>query len=980
MAYQALYRKYRPTRFQDVVGQKHIITILKNAIDLDRISHAYVFSGLRGIGKTTIARIFAKAVNCLNPVEGEPCDQCANCLSVMSNETTDVVELDAASNNGVEQIRDILEKVNFLPSFLKKKVYIIDEAHMLSTAAFNALLKTLEEPPAHVIFILATTEPYKIPSTILSRCQRLDFKQITTKEIVSMLSQVAAKEQININEDALYGVAEASEGGMRDALSILDQARAYNFIQITLEDVNNITGRVSQEYLIKIVQSLNEKNTQSAFENINLLIETGKEVSRILTCLIQFCRDLLLYKNLKDDSAITYMYKKDDFISLAETTSEKRLFYYVDSLAEIQNKIRYTNSPKVYLEVGIIKIINNASADININSKLEQLEEKINLLSPSDSIDSLNSILNRIDTLENKIKKLANEVEKNNYQGFKEDILSKINLLEDMTLANKGIPNQIEEKIQDLEEKIVELKISQNVVNSSNEQPSEAASVGLSADDLAKIKEIESKIAELEKVVTALVQEKPQEVDINLINNQIASLKAELLEKINLNVTTAEEKTVDSSEIQIRMDNVEEYLEMVIATVDDLSKTVKQTSISPSAQGAPSGEIAQLSENYFVLLNLVKSMQDKVNNISPLNAPSYQDDSMEQFKVEVNQKIADLVENLENQIKQTQQYISDTNNSVIEVKNVCESKFDLYDNRISNIENRKEIELPDYSSAINENTQAISEVKEYSINLSAKIQEIQNKVLEINTKLDGGMTKRRSPFEFKEETPAQPQEETKPNKPLPSQTPSTEVETKVVEEETRRVISNPNTVVIKTKPITTTQNPNDPNNVYDIKIVERILYQAHDQKCRQEKVELLAKWTKLEDKVGHLLAPTAKLLSEGILVANGFNELLIVYPHASMCNHLMEPKGHMNALQVIKIALGKDYDFMALPENTWQEKRSEYAGQFHMGITFPKLTPINNPELKVNVVNTTNLFSKKNTSMHQAQSFFGADMVEKEED
>lgn len=978
MAYQALYRTYRPTRFQDVVGQKHIITVLKNAISLDRISHAYVFSGLRGIGKTTIARIFAKAVNCLNPIEGEPCDNCANCLSVMNNETTDVVELDAASNNGVEQIRDILEKVNFLPSFLKKKVYIIDEAHMLSTAAFNALLKTLEEPPAHVIFILATTEPYKIPSTILSRCQRLDFKQINTKEIVNLLSQVASKEQINISEDALYGIAEASEGGMRDALSILDQARAYNFNQITLEDVNNITGRVSQEYLIKIIQALNEKNAQSAFENINLLIETGKEVSRVLTCLIQFCRDLLLYKNLKDDSSITYMYKKEEFISLAETTSEKRLFYYVDSLAEIQNKIRYTNSPKVYLEVGIIKIINNASTDININTKLEQLEEKINLLSPSESVDSLNGILNRIDTLENKIKKLTNVVEKNNYQEFKEDILSKINLLEDLTLANKGIPHQIEEKIQDLEEKIVELKVSQNVVTSSNGEATETKEASLSEEELAKIKEIENKLADLEKLVSTLIQEKPQTIDVELINSQIASLKEELFAKIS-NISS-EDKQGDNSEIQTRMDTVEEYLEMVIATVDDLSKTVKQANLSSNTIESSSGEIAQLNENYFVLLNLVKSMQDKINNVTPASVPSYQDDSIEQLKVEINQKIADLVESLETKMKQTQDSISDTNNKVLEVKNECESQFTVYDTRISDIENKKEIEIPDYNGLINENTQAISEVKEYSISLSAKIQEIQNKVLEINTKLDGGMTKRRSPFEFKEETPTQTQEETKPNKPVPTQPSSTDVETKVVEEETRRVISNPNTVVIKTKPNTIEQNQNDPNNVYDIKIVERILYQAHDQKCRQEKAELLAKWSKLEDKVGHLLSPTAKLLSEGILVANGFNELLIVYPHASMCNHLMEPKGHMNALQVIKIALGKDYDFMALPENTWQEKRSEYAGQFHMGITFPKLTPINNPELKVNVVNTTNLFSKKNTTMHQAQSFFGADMVEKEEE
>lgn len=404
MAYKALYRTYRPTRFDEVVGQKHIIKILENAVSEGKISHAYIFSGLRGIGKTTIARIFAKAVNCTNPQNGEPCNECPNCRAIMNDETTDVVELDAASNNGVDQMREILEKVNFLPSKLKKKVYIIDEAHMLSTAAFNALLKTLEEPPAHVIFILATTEPYKIPSTILSRCQRLDFKQLSTHEIIEMLIKVCEKENIKITDEALQGIAEMSEGGMRDALSILDQARVYNFEQITIEDIDNITGRVSYKYLTELITALNNQDTEFALDKVTDLIEMGKEVNRILTSLIQFCRDLLLYKNLREGSKIQYIYNKEDFVELATQTSESKLFYYVDMFVDIQNKIRFTNSPKIYLEVGIIKIINGAAQDIDVLAQIQKIEEKIENIQVVNGGEGETEIISRINTLDNQVK------------------------------------------------------------------------------------------------------------------------------------------------------------------------------------------------------------------------------------------------------------------------------------------------------------------------------------------------------------------------------------------------------------------------------------------------------------------------------------------------------------------------------------------------------------------------------------------------
>ncbi|MCI6508238.1 MAG: DNA polymerase III subunit gamma/tau [Bacilli bacterium] len=1028
MAYKALYRTYRPTRFEDVVGQKHIIKILKNACVTNRISHAYVFSGLRGIGKTTIARIFAKAVNCELSKDGEPCNVCRNCLSIINDETTDVIELDAASNNGVDQMRDILEKVNFLPSSLKKKVYIIDEAHMLSTAAFNALLKTLEEPPAHVIFILATTEPYKLPSTILSRCQRLDFKQLSTHEIVEMLSKVVTKENIGITDEALLGIAEASEGSMRDALSILDQARVYESNQITLQDVNSLTGRISQEYLTSLVKAINEKNIQLAIDNIGQLIENGKEVSRILTCLIQFCRDLLLYKSVRDESDIIYMYKKEDFEELADELSDKKLFYYVDSFVEIQNKIRYTNSQKIYLEVGIIKLINNANTDIDLLTQIKKLEEKINLIDPQDDMDSVTSILNRLDEVENKVKKSTIEFEKANIQGFKDSIISKISLLEDMTLANKNLPVKLEEKIQDIEEKLVEINTTA-LVGTTAPTSDEDNKETINEDIITKINEIENKLQQINQNNEGLAIEEIKKqletvqlkLDTSSINNtndvllkireleerlaniagneEIMSLKQKISnleqEISNLPITKATptiETPVQSSnkDITERLEIVEEYLDMVITKVDELSRGMKQTNGVDNSDIRE--EINQLNDNYMTLLNHIQSLQEHTSTLATLETNNESSDNQRNIdyinteKEEINK----LLESMYNELKELiEANYNDLNSKVLNVdENISvkvNSLHQIIDSEISAVNTDLEgkinaivipeiPEVVDYSSQIDVNKQSINDLKEYTLKLSAKLQEVQNKVVEINTKLDGGITKRRSPFEITREEEVEEKETKVPEENI--QIPNS---TTIYEEPTKVVKSNDNTVVVKTKPHIE-NNPNDPNNVYDIKIVERILNQAHAQACREEKVRLLSIWPRLEDKVGHLLAPTAKLLSEGLLTANGEKELLIVFPHASMCNHLMEPKGHTNALQIIKIAFGKDYDFIALPENTWQEKRKEYAGQFHIGIKYPRLTPINNPELKINTINTNNLFSKKNASVHQAQNLFGTDLVEREEE
>lgn len=950
MAYKALYRTYRPTTFDEVVGQKHIIQVLKNAVADERISHAYVFSGLRGIGKTTIARIFAKAVNCQNSNNGEPCNECSNCKAIIKDETTDVVELDAASNNGVEQMREILETVNFLPSSLSKKVYIIDEAHMLSTAAFNALLKTLEEPPAHVIFILATTEPYKIPSTILSRCQRLDFKQLTIDEIIEMLASVVLKENIKITDEALIAIAEASEGGMRDALSILDQARVYNFSEITLEDINNITGRVAHNNLIELIKAINYKDLEDSLEKVNALIESGKEVNRILTNLIQLCRDLLLYKNLKENGTSPYIYQRESFVELAQEVSEAKLFYYVDMFVDIQNKIRFTNSPKIYLEVGIIKIVNNASLDLDVQAQIQKLEEKIDIIQPGDGITSLNETSSRLDMLENKVKKVTLDIEKLAIKDFKESILSKIGALEDIVLNSKNVPLQLEEQIQDLKDAVSELEEKTNNVELPTSEKQEEVKSEINYDE--KIKELSECIQnisvneELVKKVEEL-ERKVQDNNSQGFDQYIEKINSALdeIEKIKNNQETPIKESSNEVITQVVTDKnmeekvivLEEYVDMLINRIDELSRSIKNNSISGTYDVVEDTEVGQLNENYLVLLGHVQSLQERINNIKE----GVSLDALSELEEKVNSKIESA--------------ITDVNSKV---------NNDIYnlDQKIANIDLSSDSKVEEL---VQENKQAIADVKEYSIKLSGKIQEVQDKINEIKTKMEGGITKRRSPFEV-----------------MRDEEPKEEVVEKPVEEN-KTVIKTETTTVVRDRPVTTPTEPvrvDETSKVYDAKIVERILHQARDQKCREEKISLLSNWSKLEDKVGHLLAPTAKLLSEGTLTANGYNELLIVYPHASMCNHLMEPKGHTNALQILKITFGKDYDFIALPENTWQEKRMEYAGQFNIGIKYPRLSPIKNPELKIIVVNSSNLASKKNQIVHSAKSFFGDDIVVNEEE
>ncbi|MBM7616798.1 DNA polymerase-3 subunit gamma/tau [Weissella uvarum] len=353
MAYQALYRTWRPQKFSDMIGQEVVTQTLKNTIISDQITHAYLFSGPRGTGKTSAAKIFAKAVNCLHPENGEPDDSCEICLAINDGSFGDVIELDAASNNGVDEIRQIREDVNYAPTRGKYKVYIIDEVHMLSTGAFNALLKTLEEPPANVIFILATTEPQKIPATIISRTQRFDFKRISSQDAYERMAYILDEVGDSYDEDALRVIANAADGGMRDALSILDQVLSFGDDEVTLENALLVTGSVTQSLLGDYVQALRQGDTKAALAKVEEILDAGKDVNRFVEDLISYARDLLLYTEAPD---LITLVPDDNFKNLAQATPAGVWYQMIDILSDTQQQLRYTNRPSVYLEVLTVKL------------------------------------------------------------------------------------------------------------------------------------------------------------------------------------------------------------------------------------------------------------------------------------------------------------------------------------------------------------------------------------------------------------------------------------------------------------------------------------------------------------------------------------------------------------------------------------------------------------------------------------------------
>lgn len=359
VSYTALYRKFRPQEFEDVKGQEHIVTTLKNQIKADRIGHAYLFCGTRGTGKTTVAKIFAKAVNCEHPVDGSPCGECPTCKAIADGSSMNVIEIDAASNNGVDNIRQIREEVTYRPTEGKFKVYIIDEVHMLSAGAFNALLKTLEEPPAYVIFILATTEAHKIPITILSRCQRYDFHRISIDTISDRLMDLMREEQVDVEEKAIRYVAKAGDGSMRDALSLLDQCIAFHLGEtLTYDNVLEVLGAVDTEIFSRLLRQILAKDIAGAVATLDALVDEGREMGQMVTDFTWYLRNLLLMQS-SDDMEDVLDVSKEHLNALkeeAQMVKPEVLMRYIRIFSELGNQIKYASQKRILIEIAIIKL------------------------------------------------------------------------------------------------------------------------------------------------------------------------------------------------------------------------------------------------------------------------------------------------------------------------------------------------------------------------------------------------------------------------------------------------------------------------------------------------------------------------------------------------------------------------------------------------------------------------------------------------
>lgn len=449
--YQALYRKYRPKNFKELLGQSHITTTLKHQVERENIGHAYLFSGTRGTGKTSAAKILSRAVNCLNPIDGEPCNQCENCISILEDTNMDVIEMDAASNNSVDDIRELRDKVIYPPSKLKYKVYIVDEVHMLSKGAFNALLKTLEEPPKHLIFILATTEPERLPQTILSRCQRFDFKRITNSDLVYNMKNITEEIGVKVEDEVLKLIARNSDGAMRDALSLLDQCISFNREEIIYEDALSLLGIANKDIIFEMIDDINSKNLEKALFTIDEIIQTGKDINQFIKDIINHLRNLLIVKVSKNPKEILNIDEIDNYLEQSKSIDIEYILKTLEIMNDADAKAKWSTNPRIILEMAVIKLV-KSEKNLSLEDRVKELEMIIESGEYHKSQTPISNIENR--TVKQVEKPKSQEVKK---EEFKKEETKKEILDDGSELTIEKIKRQWELVIREIKSKKISI-------------------------------------------------------------------------------------------------------------------------------------------------------------------------------------------------------------------------------------------------------------------------------------------------------------------------------------------------------------------------------------------------------------------------------------------------------------------------------------------------------------------------------------------
>lgn len=538
MSYLALYRKYRPIDFDSVYGQEEVVTVIHNAIVNNKISHAYLFSGPRGTGKTTIAKIIARLVNCEHLIDSKPCGKCYNCVNF--NNSNDVVEIDAASNNGVDEIRELRDKINLVPSNSKYKVYIIDEVHMLTNQAFNALLKTLEEPPSHVIFILATTEPSKIPLTIASRCQKFRFSKISDDKIVDRLREIAKMENIEVTDDALYEIARISDGGMRDSINLLDQLVSYCNSKITVEDVYAVNGSVSYNDLFLLLNNILSNNKVDIINFIDNIDADGKEINKFIQELMLFLKDVILYKNTNVLSNINV--KNEYIIEISKLYSDDLLYKLIEELNNIQSSVKLSTHGSIIFMTLILKF----SDEIVKVEKIDKINNNIEI--PKDDEATKNDKVVKLNKEEKNISREIN-MAGNNLKLSDEEINIRINNA--LATASKDILNNIKSNwdiiddyvfddnfsvISGLLKDFIPVVASEKYIIFSNDMLSVVDRFNESSTDIEKFLK---KVFDFNPIVVAITTKRWDEEKSKYISNLKSGIKYSIIEssdnKTNVN-------------------------------------------------------------------------------------------------------------------------------------------------------------------------------------------------------------------------------------------------------------------------------------------------------------------------------------------------------------------------------------------------------------------------------------------------------------